>query len=308
MKKLHLDKAVDRRLGAIVGLAVGDALGAAVEFKPKGTFEPVTGYRGGGPHPINPGDWTDDTSMAIAIAESLSECEGVDREDMMDRFALWHSHGEFSVNGKCFDIGIQTSTALRSWRKNRSLDDIPASDRNSGNGSIMRLAPIVAYQFEDPFELRMAARASSATTHPSQLCQDSCEAMATVMDSLIHGMGVPPNSKDWMKLFITEDFDARVMQRIAGATDRKDPKGGGFVLDCLEASLHAVTSTLSFKKAVLFAVNLGDDADTTGAVTGQIAGSHYGLSGIPEEFINGLGRKDMIGKACEQVVGVNPFA
>jgi len=303
-----MDKVLDRKLGAMIGMAVGDALGAAVEFKPRGTFEPVTDYRGGGPHPINPGDWTDDTSMALAIADSLGEKRAVNLEDIMDRFCKWKNDGEYAVNGRCFDIGIQTGQALRIWEQTRKFDQIPAGERNSGNGSIMRLAPIPAFQFNNPFELRIAARLSSATTHPSDLCQDSCEAMAIIMDSLINDLPIPARSSEWSRIFAGVEFNRKVTDTIYSATVVGSVRGGGFVLDCLEASLHAVTTYRSFEEATLFAVNLGDDADTTGAVTGQIAGSHYGLSGIPQRFIDGLGRKDLLGKACKQVCGVDPFA
>lgn len=305
-----MNRVTDRKLGAMIGMAVGDALGAAVEFRARGTFEPVTGYRGGGPHPINEGDWTDDTSMALAIADSIANRSGfLIKDDVMLRFCDWYVNGVYSVNGRCFDIGCQTRTAISAYQRTGTFDDIPAGDRSSGNGSIMRLAPIPAFGFDDPFDMRNAARDSSATTHPSQLCQDSCEVMAAIMDSLIHDAGLPPDSAVWLDALIDEgDFDARLIERVRRATGNANVKGGGFVLDCLEAALHAVTTRHSFKAATLFAVNLGGDSDTDGAVAGQIAGAHYGLSGIPKQLIDGLGRKDLLGKACLQVCGVNPFA
>ena len=132
----------DRRRGALIGLAVGDALGAAVEFRPPGSFVPVTGYRNGGPHRLDAGEWTDDTSMALALADSISAV-GWDLNDQANRYVEWWQTGKYSVNGRCFDIGITTRNALSHFtaRKN-ALASGDRSDRASGNGSIMRLAPV----------------------------------------------------------------------------------------------------------------------------------------------------------------------
>lgn len=132
----------DRRRGALIGLAVGDALGAAVEFKTPGSFEPVTGYRAGGPHRLKAGEWTDDTSMALALADSIT-ASGWDLNDQSDRYVQWWRTGKYSVNGRCFDIGITTRGALANFLAHKNaLTSGDRSDRASGNGSIMRLAPV----------------------------------------------------------------------------------------------------------------------------------------------------------------------
>ena len=132
---------IDRRRGALIGLAVGDALGAAVEFKSPGSFKLVTGYRDGGPHGLNAGEWTDDTSMALALANSIAV--GWDLNDQADRYVQWWQTGKYSVNGRCFDIGITTRSALGNFvAKKNALTSGDRSDRASGNGSIMRLAPV----------------------------------------------------------------------------------------------------------------------------------------------------------------------
>ena len=132
----------NRKRGTLIGLAVGDALGAAVEFKSPGSFPEVTGYRGGGPHGLSPGEWTDDTSMALALADSIASV-GWDLNDQARRYVAWWQKGEYSVNGRCFDIGITTRSALSRFCKTgdaRTSGD--PSERASGNGSIMRLAPV----------------------------------------------------------------------------------------------------------------------------------------------------------------------
>ena len=132
----------DRRRGTLIGLAIGDALGAAVEFKSPGGFAPVSKYRGGGPHGLDAGEWTDDTSMALALADSIATA-GWDLNDQADRYVEWWKTGKYSVNGRCFDIGITTRSALGHYvAKKNALTSGDRSDRASGNGSIMRLAPV----------------------------------------------------------------------------------------------------------------------------------------------------------------------
>jgi ADP-ribosyl-[dinitrogen reductase] hydrolase len=129
-----------RLRGALIGLAVGDALGAAVECKSPGTFKPVDGYRAGGPHGLEPGEWTDDTSMALALADSIIHA-GWDLDDQARRYLAWWHQGEYSVNGRCFDIGNTVRSALSCFGATRDVQSCAISDeRASGNGSIMRLA------------------------------------------------------------------------------------------------------------------------------------------------------------------------
>ena len=132
----------NRHRGTLIGLAIGDALGAAVEFQSPGSFKPVTGYRDGGPHGLDAGEWTDDTSMALALADSIATA-GWDLNDQADRYVQWWKTGKYSVNGRCFDIGITTRSALSNFTANKNaLTSGDRSDRASGNGSIMRLAPV----------------------------------------------------------------------------------------------------------------------------------------------------------------------
>src|SRR5687768_2223324 len=132
---------LDRQRGTLLGLAVGDALGAAVEFSAPGSFPPVEGYRAGGPHRLATGEWTDDTSMALALADSIAQ--GWDLDDQGRRYLAWWRQGKYSVNGRCFDIGTTTSAALASFERTRDARQSgERGERASGNGSIMRLAPV----------------------------------------------------------------------------------------------------------------------------------------------------------------------
>src|SRR5579871_434097 len=181
----------DRRRGALIGLAVGDALGAAVEFSSPGSFAPVTAYRSGGPYGLKAGEWTDDTSMALALADSIASA-GWDLNDQASRYIEWWKTGKYSVNGRCFDIGITTRRALHNFlaNKNALLSGDP-SERASGNGSIMRLAPVpIGHSdlYPDKLdELSRLADESSLPTHASEHCRSACRYLATVLAALIHG-------------------------------------------------------------------------------------------------------------------------
>src|ERR1700686_5291423 len=181
----------DRSRGALIGLAVGDALGAAVEFKSPGSFALVTGYRNGGPHRLQAGEWTDDTSMALALADSIATA-GWDLNDQADRYVQWWKTGKYSVNGRCFDIGITTRGSLGNFLANKdALASGDRSERASGNGSIMRLAPVpIRYSHYYPnkvAEISRFAEESSLPTHASEQCVSACRYLATVLAALIHG-------------------------------------------------------------------------------------------------------------------------
>jgi ADP-ribosylglycohydrolase len=181
----------DRCRGAFIGLAVGDALGAAVEFNSPGSFKPVTGYRDGGPHGLDAGEWTDDTSMALALADSIATA-GWDLNDQADRYVQWWKTGKYSVNGQCFDIGITTRSALSRYVTHKNaVASGDRSERASGNGSIMRLAP-VPIRYADLYpnkveEISRLAEESSLPTHASEQCVSACRYLATILAALIQG-------------------------------------------------------------------------------------------------------------------------
>jgi ADP-ribosylglycohydrolase len=201
----------DHRRGALIGLAVGDALGAAVEFSSPGTFPPVTGYRSGGPHGLDAGEWTDDTSMALALADSMASV-GWDLNDQASRYVEWWKTGKYSVNGRCFDIGITTRSALSNFLVNKNaLTSGDVSERASGNGSIMRLAPVPighADLYPDNIEeLSRLADESSLPTHASEQCRSACRYLATVLAALAHGEDRRAVlSPDWKPLQILNDI------------------------------------------------------------------------------------------------------
>jgi ADP-ribosylglycohydrolase len=298
----------DRSRGTLIGLAVGDALGAAVEFKSPGSFKLVTGYRDGGPHGLNAGEWTDDTSMALALADSIASA-GWDVNDQARRYAEWWQEGKYSVKGRCFDIGITTRRALGHFVKHRDAtrSGDPSEDA-SGNGSIMRLAPVPIHfghlYLRDVGTLSRKAEESSVTTHASEQCLSACRYMATVLAGLIHGEDrdavLSPNWEPLTRLKAVKPLHPLVEKVAGGSFREKEPpaiRGSGWVVASLEAALWAFHAAANFEEAVLKAVNLGDDADTTGAVCGQFAGAFWGDSGIPDSLRSGLARFDLIDRA-----------
>jgi ADP-ribosyl-[dinitrogen reductase] hydrolase len=298
--------------GTLIGLAVGDALGAAVEFESFGSFAPVIGYRSGGPHGLDAGEWTDDTSMALALADSIATV-GWDLNDQADRYVQWWKTGKYSVNGTCFDIGITTRHALSHYLANQDAHSSgDRSERASGNGSIMRLAPIpirFGHLYADQLdELSRLAEESSLPTHASDQCLSACRYLATVLAALIHGGDrdevLSPEWKPLQQLNEMKPLHPLIQEIARGSFRKKQPpaiKGSGWVVKSLEASLWAFHDADNFEEAVLKAVNLGDDADTTGAICGQLAGAFWGESGISESLRSGLARMDLLEKALEGI-------
>ena len=303
----------DRRRGALIGLAVGDALGAAVEFKSPGSFTPVADYRSGGPHRLEAGEWTDDTSMALALADSIATA-GWDLKDQADRYVQWWKTGKYSVNGRCFDIGITTCSALGKFVSEKNvLTSGDRSEQASGNGSIMRLAPVpIRYSHFYPNKIKEISRfaeESSLPTHASEQCVSACRYLATVLAALIQGEDRGDVlSPDWKLLQLLDDIKPLhpLIQEVAqGSFRQKQPpiiQGSGWVVKSLEASLWAFHEADTFEEAVLKAVNLGDDADTTGAICGQLAGAYWGESSIPESLRSGLARVDMLNCALAGII------
>ena len=173
--------------GCLVGLAIGDALGCTLEFKKPGTFEPITTIVGGGVHKLEAGQWTDDTSLALCLAQSLIDCKGFDAKDQMQKYCRWDEEGYMSSTGECFDIGNTTLKALNKFRATGEPYSGMTEDSSAGNGSIMRLAPIPMYYSQHPEDALKYAALSSKTTHANVMCIDSCRYMAGIIVGLLKG-------------------------------------------------------------------------------------------------------------------------
>lgn len=283
--RLKNTDAGDRAIGCLMGLAIGDALGTTLEFAARDTKPPVTDLVGGGPFGLKPGEWTDDMSMALCLADSLIACGQLEPLDLMNRFRRWRDQGHNSVTGHCFDIGITTSQAITRYG---SIGDPLAGSTDpssAGNGSIMRLAPVPICFSADQEQAIAAAIAQSRTTHGAAECLDACHFLTIVLVRLLRG-------DPWTEAIDCKaiKFRSKKIAEIASGNwqhkNRDHIRSTGYVVDTLEAALWAVGRTTSFADAVLLAVNLGHDADTVGAVTGQIAGARYGLKGIPKKWVS----------------------
>lgn len=289
----------DRYQGCLQGLAAGDALGTTAEFKPPGTFTPLEDITGGGVFGLQPGQWTDDTSMALCLAESLLAKQGFDPADQMQRYVKWFRRGHLSSTGACFDIGNSTREALLRFEAGGEVFSGSDDPLAAGNGSIMRLAPVVMYYAEDPPAAIEFAAHSSRTTHGAAECVGACRLLAAYILAGLNGwskeeMLAPDAFSGW----ITENqLTPHILNILNGSYRLKEPpeiQGSGYVVESLEAALWAFHKSSSFAEGALLAVNLGNDADTTGAVYGQIAGAYYGLSGIPEEWASKLAMRLLI--------------
>lgn len=279
--------AQDRIIGALTGLACGDAVGTTLEFKPRGSFIPISDMVGGGPFNLKKGEWTDDTSMALCLGYSLLEMNGFDATDQMDRYLRWCYEGYMSSNGYCFDIGKTVSEALHQYRTTNEPFAGSTHESSSGNGSIMRLAPVAIYWSHNLVECIEFAGRSSRTTHASEQCIDACKLFAELIvrafsalekDSIFHAL----EERDYCRQ-LQPILDRSLLQR-----SYDELNGSGYVIDSLMAALWCFYHSESFEEAILLAANLGNDADTTAAVCGQIAGAFYGYNGIPEKWRNAL--------------------
>jgi ADP-ribosyl-[dinitrogen reductase] hydrolase len=292
---------INRVRGSMLGLAAGDALGAALESRWPGTFSPVHSMIGGGPFGLAPGEWTDDTSMALCLAASLIESKGFDARDQMERYLLWLRSGYMSSTGRCFDIGLTVRTALAMFEQTGNPFSGPTHSHSAGNGSIMRLAPIAIYFYRQPAMAIERAADSSRTTHGAQEAVDACRYLAGLLVGALQGrpkeellgFAFSPVPGSWE----AEPLASRIQHISQGSYKHKEPpeiRGTGYVVESLEAALWAFHRSQDYRSGALLAINLGDDADTTGAVYGQLAGAHYGLSGIPPEWLRQLVGREKI--------------
>ena len=292
---------VDRYRGALVGLAVGDALGTTLEFKAPGSFNPITDMVGGGPFGLEAGQWTDDTSMALCLAESLVDRQAFDPEDQMHRYLRWYREGYLSSTGTCFDIGGTVGAALRRFEVYQDPFAGETDPRYGGNGSLMRLAPVPLAFANIPEEAIRLSGEMSRTTHGATEPVDACRyysglivgALAGESKDVLLQSRYSPLEGSWPPSALS----LKIEEVAAGSFKNKQPpeiRGTGYVVQALEAALWAFWHSDDFEAGALAAVNLGDDADTTGAIYGQLAGAYYGINAIPDSWRSKLAMSSRI--------------
>ena len=264
---------------AIYGVAVGDALGSPVQFLQRGSYPKVTQMLYCDIFQKEAGTWTDDTSMTLALCDSIKSCKAIDTADILKRFRQWLCNGKYTQDGEAFDVG---RTCLTSIVKGKGMTD----EYSNGNGSLMRIIPLA---FVEGISDQQIADVSSVT-HAHPLSCEACRIYVHIAVDLKKGKAIPQAVRDNVssshsKLADLKDLESFSAERI---------KSTGYVVDTLEASLWCLLKTSSFREALEAAVNLGGDTDTIGAVTGGLAGIFYGTEGIPEAWIKALRKPEMI--------------
>ena len=287
-----------RYLGCLLGLACGDAVGTTVEFSPRGSFPPVTGMIGGGPFKLLPGQWTDDTSMALCLAQSLVCHRSFNPSDQMNRYCNWANFGYMSCTGACFDIGGTVRAALQKFQATNNPFCGSSDPGTAGNGAIMRLAPVpMFYALSLEKTIRFSAE-SSRTTHAANEAIECAQLFGAQIRAALLG-----GSKQDVLFNAGYVPSAESVRSIADGAyrDKREPEicGSGYVVASLEAALWCFLNSQSYEEAVLVAANLGDDADTTAAIAGQLAGAFYAIAGIPESWLSHLAMRGEITELAE---------
>lgn len=301
----------------IFGLVVGDALGVPVEFtsREERASDPVTGLREYGTHGQPKGTWSDDSSLTLALLDSIRSLGAVDYKDIMDRFARWYTNAEYTAGNEVFDIGISTSQAIGNYLRGQDpLQCGGTGDRDNGNGSLMRILPVCLHYYEKQkivctfdSESIYEIHNVSALTHGHLRSQMACGFYYFMVKAIIEKEGSLierlQNGIDHAYEYYRQDlrnyselanFNRLTSLQEFRSTPSEEIKSSGYVIATLEATVWCLINTDSYKEAVLKAVNLGADTDTTGAVTGSLAGLFYGFSSIPEEWVESLARREWI--------------
>jgi len=293
----------DRALGAFLGLAVGDALGTTLEFTRRDSRPHHAEITGDGPFRLPAGAWTDDTAMAVALARSLLSRGRFDARDVMDGFLAWWRHGEHSCTGTCFDIGNTTARSLARFEATGEVLAGSTDAGEAGNGALMRLAPVAVATFDDAAEAHRLAALSSRLTHGAPQSVDACTFFAQILhEAFARGDPLAPRALD---------AHPEVAAVAAGGwrgKERDEISSSGYVVHTLEAALWCVGRTKTFEDAVVLAVNLGHDADTVGAVTGQLAGAIHGASSIPQRWLATLAWRDELVRLGDGLFSASPAA
>lgn len=303
---------IERYRGCLLGLAVGDALGAPLEFHPPGSFEPIEDMIEARRFGLAAGQWTDDTAMALCLADSLITCEGFDPIDQLERYLRWYHDGYLSCTGHCYGIGMTVQASLARFERVREPYCGSQDPYTAGNGSIMRLAPVPMFYAQNPREAIERSGESSRTTHQAATAIDACRYFGGLIAGALRGETkenllsdhYSPVPGTWDEKPLAPEID----EIAAGLFKRRNPpeiRGSGYVVESLEAALWAFYHSDSFRDGCLMAVNLGDDADTTGAVYGQLAGAFYGERGIPETWLAKLAWRDTIAGMAERLFALS---
>ena len=297
---------LSRARGALVGLAVGDAVGTTNEFKVAGTFKPITDMVGGGPFLLKPGQWTDDTSMALCIADSLLAKGRYDSFDVMERYQRWFSKGYRSSTDRCFDIGGQVRAALFDFEHEQRVPVTAERSDRAGNGAIMRLAPVVIAGFEhrEIREIVVTAGLSARETHYSVEAEAATEVFAALLVGALLGWA-PEHiiNVGWASTGPAfDEMAARVISTDPAERASWESETSGYIVHGLRLAVHGLLDFPSFKDATLAIANMGGDSDTNAAIYGQLGGAFYGIEAIPASWRSTLYQGEEIDELARALV------
>lgn len=294
----------DRAVGGLLALACGDALANGVEFSPRGSAAITDMHSTRRYLPV--GQWSDDTGLALCLGESLVETNGFDAADQMRRYEGFYDRHE----GWPCELGLAPGNTLGAALKKFKHTDEPFAGSThplaAGNGGLMRLLPAALAAHPDSNLVRVWARESTRTTHGAQECLEASELLALVLHHLLLG----ETRADALASTKNEPWQSKKLQALSQGNYLNKPdtliKAKSYVVDTLEAALWCFASTTSLEEALLTAANLGDDCDTVAAITGQLAGCHYGVQNIPEGWLGVLMEKNRIETLAKQLIEMAP--
>ena len=297
---------LSRARGALVGLAVGDAVGTTNEFKVASTFKPITDMVGGGPFLLKPGQWTDDTSMALCLADSLLAKGHYDSFDVMERYQRWFSKGYRSSTDRCFDIGGQVRAALFDFEHEQRVPVTAERSNRAGNGAIMRLAPVVIAGFEhrEIREIVVTAGLSARETHYSVEAEAATEVFAALLVGALLGWA-PEHiiNVGWASTGPAfDEMAARVISTDPAERASWESETSGYIVHGLRLAVHGLLDFPSFKDATLAIANMGGDSDTNAAIYGQLGGAFYGVEAIPASWRSTLHQGEEIDALARALV------
>ena len=297
---------LSRARGALVGLAVGDAVGTKNEFKVAGTFKPITDMVGGGPFLLKPGQWTDDTSMALCLADSLLAKGHYDSFDVMERYQRWFSKGYRSSTDRCFDIGGQVRAALFDFEHEQRVPVTAERSNRAGNGAIMRLAPVVIAGFEhrEIREIVVTAGLSARETHYSVEAEAATEVFAALLVGALLGWA-PEHiiNVGWASTGPAfDEMAARVISTDPAKRAAWEKDTSGYIVHGLRLAVHGLLDFPSFKDATLAIANMGGDSDTNAAIYGQLGGAYFGVEAIPASWRSTLYQGEEIDELARALV------
>lgn len=320
MEKFSIDSSsnINEKMKAgILGFAVGDALGVPIEFTNRENLQkyPVTEMTGFGTYKVPEGTWSDDTSLMLATMDSIREIKDIFFEDIMSKFAEWVNNSKYTATNELFDIGISTKNAINNYIDgNDAMNCGMKGVRDNGNGSLMRILPFVYYLYFHDFnedEKTLLINYASSLTHAHEISKLGCNIYTDYVTLLLNGVDkikalelLKNNnySKYYSKGAIKEYN--RILKGDLVECTIDEIKSTGYIVDSLEASLWCTMTNDNYEDAVITAINLGDDTDTIGAITGAINAIIYGIESIPERWLEKLKKKDYIKSLSEEFINI----